>query len=597
VANSTDIKPAPRDGIRRRLVAVVFADVANFSTMMSADEVRTTLAVSTRIEKFRSRIASYAGEFKGSAGDSAFMVFESAVTAVTFAVEMQKELSEENEGLAEDEQIWFRFGINLGEILVRGDEVAGETINIAARIEAFAAPGQVCISGSAYDHVCNKLEYGYEYLGGQDFKNIDKTIDVFQVHENPTSAAMTPGLRRNLENSAEFKERPIANQSIVVLPFGFQGTDQEDRWFADGLTEDVTTSLSRFHEFFVIARGSANMYADRVKGPAQAARELGVRYAVDGSVRKAGARIRITLQLLDALQDRTIWGEQYNRNVEDIFDLQDEITQIIVTATAARIEATERDRMRLLPPANLMAYGFVLKGNRHVLKYTQPEVRLGRTLYESAIGSDARYARAYAAKSRTFNLDWRYDWADKPEIALDDALRFAREAIDLDESDARGFGELGFAHLYRKEHDPAINAYDRALKLNPNDADLMSDMADALAHMGRSEEAIELLLKAMKLNPFFPDQYIWHLGGAYFNLKRYEEAIEAIQKMQNPTEGRRILAASYGQLGRLDEAREQAALVREAHPNFSVERWAAVQPDKFEDDVKHFLEGMKRAGL
>ncbi|WP_299777460.1 adenylate/guanylate cyclase domain-containing protein [uncultured Roseobacter sp.] len=590
-------KPGSRETLKRRLVAIVFADVANFSTMMSVDEVKTTISVTNRLEKFRDVITSYSGEFKGSAGDNAFMVFESAVDAVTFAVEMQKTLEEENSGLPEEEQIHFRFGINLGEILISGNEITGESINIAARIEAFAAPGQVCISGAAYDHVCTKLKYGYEYLGGQDFKNIGRTIDVFQVHENPTTAAMTPGLRRNLENSAEFKERPVANQSIVVLPFGFQGSDQGDQWFAEGLTEDVTTNLSRFQEFFVIARGSANMFADRTKSPAQAARELGVRYAVDGTVRKAGKRIRITLQLLDALQDRTIWGEQYNRDIEDIFDLQDEITQIIVSATAARIEATERDRMRLLPPANLMAYGFVLKGHRHVLKYTQPEVKQARHLYEDAIGSDARYARAYAAKSRTFNLDWRYDWAEQPDLALDDALSFAREAIDLDEADARGFGELGFAHLYRKEHDPAINAYDRALKLNPNDADLMSDMADALAHMGRSEEAVELLQKAMRLNPFYPDQYIWHLGGAYFNLQRYEDAINTIQKMQNPTEGRRILAASYAHLGRTKEARAQADLVREAHPNFSVERWAAVQPDKFEEDVQHFLDGMKRAGL
>lgn len=594
---STENSSSSRRNLKRRLVAIVFADVANFSTMMSVDEVGTTISVTDRLEKFRESIRAYSGEFKGSAGDSAFMLFESAVDAVTFAIEMQKTLALENEGLPESAQIWFRFGINLGEILISGDEITGESINIAARIEAFAAPGQVCISGAAYDHVSNKLGYGYEYLGGQDFKNIGRTIDVFQVHENPTTAAMTPGLRRNLESSAEFKERPIANQSIVVLPFGFQGSNLDDQWFADGLTEDVTTNLSRFHEFFVIARGSAKMYVDGSKSPAQAARELGVRYAVNGTVRKAGSRIRITLQLLDALQDRMIWGEQYNRDVEDIFDLQDEITQIIVSATAARIEATERDRMRLLPPANLMAYGFVLKGHRHVLKYTQREVRQARDLYEDAIGSDARYARAYAAKSRTFNLDWRYDWTEKPDIALDDALVFAREAIDLDEADARGFGELGFAHLYRKEHEAAINAYERALKLNPNDADLMSDMADALAHMGRSEEAIVLLQKAMKLNPFYPDQYIWHLGGAYFNLKRYKNAISAIQTMQNPTEGRRILAASFAHLDQLQEARAQADLVRQAHPNFSVERWASVQPDLYEDDVHHFLEGMKRAGL
>lgn len=586
-----------QEKLRRRLATIVFADVANFSTKMSEDEVGTSIAVSERLEKFRSAINSYAGEFKSSAGDSAFMIFESAVDAVTFAVAMQKSLLAENADIPEKEQIWFRFGINLGEVLHIGNELTGESINIASRIENFAAPGQICISGATYDHVCNKLKFGYEYLGGQNFKNIGRPIDVFQVHENPTTAAMTPGFRRDLENSAEFKERPVSDQSIVVLPFGFQGNDQDDKWFADGLTEDVTTSLSRFQEFFVIARGSANMYADNSQGPAQAARELGVRYAVNGTVRKAGSRIRITLQLLDALQDRTIWGEQYNRGIEDIFDLQDEITQIIVSATAARIEATERERMRLLPPANLMAYGFVLQGQQHVLKYTQPEVSMARTLYESAIDSDKGYARAYAAKSRTFNLDWRYDWSEEPERALDDALMLARQAIDLDGSDARGFGELGFVHLYRKKHDRAINAYTRALELNPNDADLMSDKADALAHSGRSEEAIGLLHKAMRLNPFFPDQYLWHLGGAYFNLKRYEEAIDSVLKMQNPTEGRRILAASYGHLGQIKEANEQARLVREAHPNFSVERWASVQPDKHDEDVLHFLDGMKRAGL
>lgn len=586
-----------KEKLRRRLATIVFADVADFSSKMSRDEVGTSISVSERIEKFRSSINSYSGEFKSSAGDSAFMIFESAVDAVTFAVEMQKILLVENEDVPENEQIWFRFGINLGEILHIGNEITGESINIASRIENFAAPGQICISGATYDHVCNKLQFGYEYLGGQDFKNIGRPIDVFQVHENPTTAAMTPGFRRDLENSAEFKERPVTNQSIVVLPFGFQGSDQNDKWFADGLTEDVTTSLSRFQEFFVIARGSANMYADSSKGPAQAARELGVRYVVNGTVRKSGSRIRITLQLLDALQDRTIWGEQYNRDIEDIFDLQDEITQIIVSATAARIEATERERMRLLPPANLMAYGFVLQGQRHVLKYTQPEVSMARSLYDCAIDSDGGYARAYAAKSRTFNLDWRYDWSKEPERALDDALKLARQAIDLDGSDARGFGELGFVHLYRKKHDRAINAYARALELNPNDADIMSDKADALAHAGRSEEAIGLLHKAMRLNPFFPDQYLWHLGGAYFNLQRYQEAIDSVLKMQNPTEGRRILAASYGHLGQIDRANEQARLVREAHPNFSAERWASVQPDKYDEDVLHFLDGMKRAGL
>ena len=593
----TGTNTAPQDRIRRRLVAIAFADVANFSSMMSVDELRTTVAVNARLEMFRNAIGAYSGEVKGSAGDSAFMIFESAVDAVTFCIEMQKLLANRNEGALQDEKIVFRFGINLGEVLISGDEITGESVNIASRIEAFAVPGQVCISGAAYEHVSNKLQYGYEYLGCHEFKNIGRPIDVFQVHENPTSATMTPGLRRDLKDMADLDDKAPADLSIVVLPFTFQGSDEGERWFADGLTEDVTTSLSRFHEFLVIARGSAYMYSDRKTSPKQAARELGVRYAVEGTVRKAGTRIRITLQLLDALQDRTIWGEQYNRNIEDLFDLQDEITQVIVSATAAQVEATERERVRLLPPANLKAYGYVLQGQRHILRYTQVDVRKARELYDAALDCDARYARAHAAKSRTFNLDWRYDWAEDSDTALDDALTFARRAIELDASDARGFGELGFAHLYRKEHDAAINAYERASTLNPNDADLMSDMADALAHCGRSEEAIVLLQKAMRLNPFYPDQYIWHLGGAYFNLKRYEEAIQTIQKMQNPTEGRRILAASFAHLGRDAEAVAEAERVRQAHPNFSVDRWAAVQPDKYPEDVQHFLEGLKRAGL
>ena len=206
-------------------------------------------------------------------------------------------------------------------------------------------------------------------------------------------------------------------------------------------------------------------------------------------------------------------------------------------------------------------------------------------------------ARAIAAISRTLNVDWRYSWAEAPDKALDRALELAHKAVLLDEGDARGFGELGFVHLYRKEHDASVNAYVRALTLNPNDADLMSDMADALAHSGRSEEAVGLLQKAMRLNPFYPDQYLWHLGGAYFNMRRYGDAIDAVLRMHNPTEGRRILAASYGQLGRVDTARLHAEKVLEAHPDFSLERWAEVQPDKDPEYTEHFVEGLKRAGL
>jgi len=565
--------------------------------MMGEDEISTTLAVKSRLVEFSSLAADHSGEVISTAGDGVFMLFNSAVDAVSFAVEMQKRIEAMNQDLPDERAVVFRFGVNLGDVLFKGDEMAGEAINIASRIEGFASPGRVCISGSVYDSVSNKLSVGYEYLGAQKFKNIKDDVDVFQVHEDPTSAAMTPGLRRERSSGSSFRGDPIVDQSIVVLPFSFSGSDEGDSWFADGLTEDITTSLSRFQQFFVISRASAYVHNERMHTPQQTAREFGVRYVVHGSVRKAGNRVRVSLQLIDVIRDRTIWGEQYNRQIEDLFDLQDEITQTIVSATAAKIESSELDRLKQLPPSNLAAYGYVLQGQRFIFSYTRDGVSHARDLYDSALYSDPKYARAMAAKSRTLNLDWRYNWTEDPDWALDSALNLAQDAIEIDTLDARGFGELGFAHLYRKEHDAAISAYERASRLNPNDADLMSDMADALAHCGRSDEAVELLHKAMRLNPFYPDQYVWHLGGAFFNLKEYEKAIAAIKTMQNPTEGRRILAASYGHLGMTAEAEAEAQRVLKAHPNFDVDHWGSVQPDKIQDELEHFMEGLKRAGL
>jgi len=584
-------------GLKRRLSAIVFADVVNYSRMMGEDEVETTVAVKQRVDAFSNLAGNFSGEIVSTAGDGVFMLFESAVDAVSFAIEIQKVVFTLNENVPEDRQIIFRFGINLGDVLFGETELSGESINIAARIESFASPGRICISGPVYDSIANKMLIGYEYLGAQKFKNIKDEVEVFQVHEDPTSAAMTAGGRRERQEIESHKGDPIIDQSIVVLPFKFQGSEQGNSWFADGLTEDITTSLSRFQQFFVISRGSAYVYADRQITPSEAASELGVRYVVNGSVRMAGTRIRITIQLVDVIRDRTIWGEQYNRDVDDLFDLQDEITQTIVSATAAKIETSEVERLRQLPPANLAAYGFVLQGQKYIFSYTRDGISHARSLYESALGNDPKYARAFAAKSRTLNLDWRYNWVTNRDEALDNALDLAQNAISFDTQDARGFGELGFAHLYRKEYDAAISAYERATQLNPNDADLMSDMADALAHCGRSEEAIELLEKAMRLNPFYPDQYVWHLGGAHFNLKNYDKAIATIKTMQNPTEGRRILAACYGMLGKTAEAKQQADLILKAHPDFDLDHWASILPDAFDQDTDHFIEGLRKAGL
>ncbi len=584
------------ENLRRRLGAVLFADVAGYSGLMADDEIGTHNAVKAHVQAFNELCGNHGGEILQIRGDGISVLFDSVVDAVRFGIEIQRTVSSLNRHVPDDRHIRFRIGINLGEIIRDDLGVSGDSVNIAARIENLAEPGSVCVSSAVYDQIKNKLDYGYQYLGPQRLKNIPEPIEVFRVREESEGADMTAGPRPSfgqLQREQELLQAP----SVVVLPFRNLSGDPSEDWFSEGITEDVTTNLSKFHNLFVISRNSAFVYKNQNLDPKQASETFGVRYVVGGSVRKQGNRARITIELVDHTSGRTIWGEKYDRVLDDIFAVQDEITEAIVAGTAVHIEASERERMRLLMPSDLEAYGFVLQGQQRLFQYTRGDNREARELYEAALKADPRYSRAMAAISRTLNIDWRYSWSDSPEQALDEALEFAQQAVLLDETDARGFGELGFVHLYRKEHESAINAYVRALSLNPNDADLMSDMADALAHSGRSEEAIGLLQKAMRLNPFYPDQYLWHLGGAYYNLKRYEEAIDSVLRMHNPTEGRRLLAASYAQLGRASEAQDQASMVLRAHPNFSINRWASVQPDKFEDDLEHFVEGLKKAGL
>lgn len=583
------------DSVQRQFATVLFADIVGYSRMMGDDEVGTLHTVRQCLEKLQAVCLKYSGVVVHVLGDGVVMMFSSPADAVRFALAVQNDMEGSNAGQSEDKQIWFRVGINSGQIFYDGKTASGEVVNIAARLENLARPGQVCITAAVYQELGGKEEFGFGYLGPQHLKNIRKSVEVFEVVRVHPAGVMSSA-KRNIP-AVPIGSTGAETASVVVLPLKFLGPNPDESWLADGLTEDITTSLSRFHQFFVIARNSASLYARGQIAPAVAARQLGVRYALSGSVRQAGTRIRAAVELLDVERSKVIWGEQYTRPQDDIFDIQDEITRLVVAATAVQIEASEFDRMRQMPPADIRAYEYVLQGQQHLYRYTREDNARARRLYESALRYAPRYARALAAKSRTLNIDWRYSWTDDEMHALDDALSLALSAIEIDPTDARGYGELGFAHLYRKEHDASISAYAKALQLNPNDADLMSDKADALAHAGRSEEAIALVEKAMRLNPFYPDQYLWHLGGAYYNLKLYDEAIRAIVSMQNPAEGHRILAASYAQLGRMDEARSEAAKVLAAHPDFQVERWAKVLPERLDEDLVHYVEGLRKAGL
>lgn len=580
--------------VRRQLGAVLFADVVGYARLMGNDEIDTYSALKSLLEQLEAACQVHDGQVVAVRGDGVLALFETATDAVKFGVELHRIAEKNNRSRAEDQQLRFRAGVHMGEILVDDRGIHGDNVNIAARLQEIAEPGRVYVSASVYEQIRNRLRFGFEFLGPRRLKNIAEPVPAYCVRSEIEGAAMAATLRP-ANHPVQPKQPDIP--SVAVLPFTSLGGDPTDSWFADGLTEDIILNLSKFKNLFVIARNSAFFFKARSMPPQDAARELGVRYVARGSVRRAASRIRIAIELIDADSGRTIWGERYDRDIDDIFAIQDEVTDAIVAATAVLIEAQERKRMSQTAPADLAAYGYVLRGQQFIFRYTRQDNHEAQTLYERALARDQDYARASAAISRTMNIDWRYSWAKDADHALDTALGFAQRAVELDPTDARGFGELGFVHLYRKEHDAAIGAYQRALALNPNDADLLSDFADALAHSGDNETAIRNLQQAMRLNPYFPDQYLWHLGGAYYNLKEYDAVIDTLTKMNNPTEGQRMLAASYAQLGKMELAQDMAARHREAHPNFSLDRWAKVQPDRLEEDTQHFVEGLKKAGF
>lgn len=580
----------------RHLQAILFADVVGYSRMMTAAEETTINKVRQYIDEFEQRGKRFKGELIEVRGDGIFCLFGSVVNAVKFALDVQEVTRERNEKLPADQRVNFRMAIHLGDVLKERDRYVGDSVNITSRIEELAEEGGICISRAVYEQVKHKLNCEFEYVGSQLLKNIPDPVEVFRIRAEGGGATITAS-QRPPSRGVKSPDEPTARPTIALLPFrNLSGAPNED-YFSDGISEDIITNLSRFHNLSVIARNSVYVYKGKSLPLWQIGRELGARYVANGAVRLAGSRVRVNVELSDAESGHNLWVERYDRELGDIFDIQEEIANIVASAIVVQTEAAERRSGHIQVPALMESYVLVSEGHQKIFQYNRENNIEARRMYEGTLRSDPDDARAYAAISRTHCLDWRYSWTDSPERALESAYQFANQAVLIDPSDARGYGELGFVNLYRKEHDACLTAFERAVALNPNDADILSHMADALAHMGRSKEAIDLLGRAFRLNPFFPDQYLWYLGGAYFNLKQYKKAIDAVERMYNQTEGRRLLAASYAYLGDKEQARYQAEKVIEAYPNFSLDHWSNVQPDKYSEDTGHFVEGLGRAGL
>lgn len=566
--------------VQRRLAAILAADVVGYSRLMEQDEAHTlTTLKARRKEVVEPLVAGHRGRIFKVTGDGILAEFSSAVDAVECAIELQRGMTAANEDQPEDRHIVLRIGVNLGDVMVEGRDLYGDGVNISARLEQVAEPGSILVSGTTYDHARNKVKTRFQDLGLQTVKNIVEPVRVYRVNYT------LPDL---VKTSSKTSNKP----SIAVLPFANMSGDPEQQYFSDGMTEDIITELSRFRSLFVIARNSSFQYraAADVK---HVARVLGVQYVVEGSVRRLGNRIRITAQLIDAVTGNHLWAERYDRDVQDLFALQDEVTQAIAATIEGRMAASGAQRSRRQPTEHLAAYDLFLQGRENIEQRGDPEI--AAQLLRRAIELDPGFAQAYAWLSRVyiywFHLDLRSE-------SLREAIVLARKAVSLDDADAWCHAAVGYSCLFERRYELAEFHLQKAVALNPVDIRIASVLALWLAYTGRGDEAVQSLNAALHRDPF-PPAWVWDfLGIALFQARRYQEAIEALNRLPKLERwDYYYLTASHAHLGELEQARTSGAEVQRVHPSFSLGQVGLTEPFKDPGDLAYLLGGLRKAGL
>lgn len=575
---------------KRRLVAIVSADVKGYSRLMSENEDATIRTLTEYRSIITDDIDQYQGRVVDITGDNLLAIFSSVVDAVNCTVVIQQELAERNSNLPDERKMEFRIGVNLGDIIEEDDRIYGNGVNMAARLEELADGGGICISGTAYDQVENKLGLTYEYLGKRLVKNIRQPIRAYKV---VVEIEIPPSWQAKM---LKIPERP----SIAVLPFKNLSDDIEQEYFSDGITEDLITDLSKISALFVIARNSVFVYKGKEIKAEQVGRELGVRYVLEGSVRKAGKKVRITAQLVDAGTEDHLWTERYDSEIEDIFDLQDEVVRKIVDALAVTLTKSEKDRLGQKYTDNVDAYDYLLRGWTYFYRYTKRANELARLMFQNAIDLDTGFASAYVGLGSTYYEDWSHQWSLDPEN-LNLAFDLAKKAIALDKNLAEAHGLLGHVHTWRKEHEKAIAEKKKVISLDPNNALGYVDLAQVLIWADQSEDAVELVEQGMRLNPYYPAKYQWVLGFAYGSLERYEEAIAAQKRALtlNPDymASHASLAALYIFIGQEYEARAAAEEIKRISPQLTLKVYRERLPFKDKNQLEKFLDALTKAGL
>jgi adenylate cyclase len=589
--------------IERKLTTILAADVVSFSKLMGDDEVSTLEALKSCRAIIESSVASHHGRIFGGAGDSVIAEFAGPLEAMMCALEFQKLVGERNAHFSDRPAMEFRVGINIGEVVIDDDNLYGEGVNVAARVESLANPGGICISRKVYDEVKRKLHVLFVDGGMQQLKNIEDPVSIYHIETvEPSDTERSRILAQTNEGAASGRKPSTAEgfkkPSIAVLPFANMSADPEQGYFADGITEDIITGLSRFPNLIVIARNSTFTYKDKAVNVTEAGRELGVGYVVEGSVRKAGNRVRVTVQLVDASNGEHIWAERYDRELNDIFDLQDELCQSIVATMPGRLEAAAMVQLSRKPPEDMAAYDYLLAAKIHHHKFTKENNAEALDLLNKAIELEPNFAAAHAWKACTLGQALARGYAERSERILNESREVAETAYRLDENDVEANRILCEWEMYYPNWDKAKLHQDRAYSLNPNDPRLVAQRGELLTWLGQAEGGAELLETAMRLDPFDAHVRAHLLGRALYALHRYDEALDAYRQIRSPRVGHLAdMAACSAQLGKVDEAKAQVDAALRLDPNFTSAGYLDDLPYCNAADRNHHADGLQKAGF
>jgi len=580
--------------VERRLSAILAADVAGYSRLMHHDEETTHAKLTAFLtDAVAPAVAEHGGRIVKNTGDGFLAEFPSAVEAVRAAVQFQTRITELTIGDVEDRRIAFRVGVNIGDVIVEPQDIFGDSVNIAARLEGIAEPGGICVSSSAYEHVRDKVGVEFVDLGEQRLKNIARPIHVFKVLDRIAAARQRPALA--------LPDKP----SIAVLPFQNMSGDPEQEYFADGIVEEIITALSHFNNLFVIARNSTFTYKGRAVEVKQVGRELGVRYVLEGSVRKAVSHVRIAAQLVDALTGAHLWADRFDGTLENIFDLQDSVTASVVNAIAPKLEHAEIERAKRKPTEMLDAYDHYLRGRSGFFGMTREANEEALRLFSKAIELDPDFALAYACAAHCYTFRRMNGWMVDRKQEVAEAARLARRAVELGKDDAVALsaGGMVLAYVVGDLDDGAAFA-DRALHLNPNLAAAWAAAGWMKMCFGEHNTAIEHAAHAMRLNPLDPRLWGWQFNTAmaHFFAARYNEAASwaeaALRDQPNYLAALRVAAASNALAGRPEKAQKLMGRLRKLDPALSISNLADTMPPlRRPEDRQKWVEGLRSAGL